>query len=413
MGGTFQDFTPEQVDRARRYHRPLYLAFGIDLVIGLVVLTALAFRSPGDALFGLVDGLPWWAAAVSYAALIVAVTALIDLPLAYWRGQAHDKRWGFSTQSRSAWIADRAKALLVSAVLTCGVLVGYIAVARSFPRLWPAVGAPGAALVVLVLSFIAPVVLEPIFNRFRPLGDQSMAGELRALAERAGVPVRDILVADVSRRTRKENAYVSGLGKTRRVVVYDTLLARAAPSEVRLVAAHELGHRRLRHVAGWTSIGMTGAAVTVLLLWALFRSSWVLRAIGAGGPGDPRVIPFVLLVAAAFQVIGMPAAAWLSRRWESAADRFSLELTGDLAGFEESFRGLAISNLLDLDPPRAVYLIAFTHPTPPERIAAGRRWAAMAGRAWADGVAETAGGRGLGSTSVPPEGGDGTIDEAE
>jgi Zn-dependent protease with chaperone function len=372
-------FSPEEVERAGRYHRPLYVAFGVDFVVGVVVLAALAFGPPGDRLFGLVDGLPWWAAAPAFAALVVVVTTAIDLPLSFWRGFLHEERWGFSTQSVSGWLADRAKALLVGTVLTSGVLLGFVALARAFPGSWPALAAPGAALVVLFLSFIAPVMLEPMFNRFEPLGDEAMVADLRALAERAGVPVRDVLVADASRRTRKENAYVSGLGKTRRVVVYDTLLGRAEPAEVRLVAAHELGHRRMRHVAWWTLIGMAGAAGAVLLLWALLELHPVLRAMGASGPGDPRVVPFVLLVAGALQVIGMPVAAALSRRWESAADRFSLELTADPEAFEESFRALALSNLLDLDPPRAFYLIAFTHPTPPERIAAARRWGAAKG----------------------------------
>ncbi|HYV02153.1 MAG TPA: M48 family metalloprotease, partial [Actinomycetota bacterium] len=141
-------------------------------------------------------------------------------------------------------------------------------------------------------------------------------------------------------------------------------------------AAHELGHRRMRHVAWWTAIGMAGAAGAVLLLWAVFELHPVLRAIGASEAGDPRVVPFVLLVAGGLQLIGMPLAAALSRRWESAADMFALELTRDPEIFESSFRGLAVSNLLDLDPPRLAYLVAFTHPTPPERIAAGRRWAA-------------------------------------
>jgi STE24 endopeptidase len=267
----------------------------------------------------------------------------------------------------------------VGATLTSGVLAGLLAVARALPEAWPVVAALGAAVVVLFLSFIAPVVLEPIFNRFEPLADRSMSDEIRALAERAGVPVRDVLVADASRRTRKENAYVSGLGKTRRVVVYDTLLSRAEPAEIRVVAAHELGHRRMRHVTLSTVIGMVGAIGVVLLVWGLLEVDPIHRATGASAPGDPRVTPFILLVVGAAQILVMPAGAALSRRWEWAADRFSLDVVGDLDAFEESFRALAISNLLDLDPPRAVYLFTFTHPTPPERIAAGRRWAATRG----------------------------------
>ena len=125
---------------------------------------------------------------------------------------------------------------------------------------------------------------------------------------------------------------------------------------------------------------MVGAAASVLVLWALLRAASVLGAIDATGPGDPRVVPFVLLVATLLQLLGMPLLAALSRRWESAADRFSLELTGDVKVFEDSHRALALSNLADLDPPRAVYLAKFSHPTPPERIEAGRRWGESSGR---------------------------------
>ena len=237
------------------------------------------------------------------------------------------------------------------------MVLGFLAVARAMPGAWPAVVAPGAALLVLLLSFIAPVVLEPIFNRFRPLADEVLAQDLRALSERAGVPVRDVLVADASRRTRKENAYVSGLGRTRRVVLYDTLVARGDHAYVRLVVAHELGHRRLRHVAMGTLLGMAGAAGAVLVLWALLSSSAVLRTIDATGPGDPRVTSFILLAG------------------ELAADRFSLNMIGDLDVFESSHRSLAVSNLSDLDPPWLVYVMTFSHPTAPQRIAAAREWA--------------------------------------
>jgi len=163
------------------------------------------------------------------------------------------------------------------------------------------------------------------------------------------------------------------------VVVYDTLLSRGGPGEVRLVVAHELGHRRLRHVVRATALAVAAMTVAIAALWGLLRTHAVLGAVGAAGPGDPRVIPFVLFVAAALQMVALPFESALSRRWESAADRFSLELTGDLEAFVASHRGLAVSNLLDLDPPRLVYVLAFSHPTPPERIAAARRWASELG----------------------------------
>jgi STE24 endopeptidase len=379
MESALDYFAAEEVERARRYHRPLYLLLPVNLALELAVLGLLSFGPPGAWVEAWLDGLPLWAQAATWPALVVALGWLIGLPVSYWGGYIHESRWGFSTQSAKGWLVDRLKGLAVAEVLTTGVMIGFLRVVRWFSRAWPAVAAPGAAAIVLILSFVAPFVLEPVFNRFRPLEDRALADDIRALAYRAGVPVRDVLVADASRRTRKENAYVSGLGATRRVVVYDTLLDRADPAEVRLVAAHELGHRRMHHVAWSTLIGVAGAVVSVIALWRLLELRPVVRAIGASGPGDPRVVPFVLLVAGVLQAVGMPLAAALSRRWESTADRFALSLTGDAEVFEQSFRALAVSNLLDLEPPRLLYLVAFTHPTPPERIAAGRQLAAELG----------------------------------
>lgn len=372
------DFTPEDDERARRYHRPLYVAFALDLVLGLGVASALAFSPLGDWVFAPLNDLAWWAQATAYPALILGVSAFVRAPLAFWRSYVHEHRWGFSTQTVGGWLSDRAKGVAIGAALTGGVMFVFVAVARAFPRAWPWVAAPALAALVLALSFLAPVVFEPIFNRFRPLPDPPLVEGIRALAERAGVPVRDVLVSDASRRTRKENAYVSGLGTTRRVVVFDTLLRRADPRQVRLVVAHELGHRRARHVAKGTVLGMAGAVAGVLLLWAVLGIDAVLRATGAEGPGDPRIVPFVLLFGAVVELIASPFGSALSRRWESAADRFSLGLTGDLDLFVQSHRDLARSNLSDLDPPRLLYLWTFGHPTPSERIAAARRWAARA-----------------------------------
>jgi STE24 endopeptidase len=368
-------FSPDEVDRARRYHRPLYAALLTDVVVANGVLAVLAFASPGRWLYDATGG-PWWARVLELSALVVAVLWLVRLPLVCWSGFTRERRWGFSTQTLRGWFWDRLKALAIGVVLTSAALLALVGSAHALPGAWPAAAAPGAALLAALLTFVAPVVLEPVFNRFRPLADRELAAELRSLAERAGVPVRDLLVADASRRTRKHNAYVSGLGKTRRVVIFDTLLDRGERRELHVVVAHELGHRRYRHVAFGALLGMLGAALLVLVLWALLSAGSVLTAIGATGPGDPRVIPFVVLVTGALELLALPLQAALSRRWERTADRFALELTRDAPAVEATFRNLARANLADLDPPPLVYKLIFTHPTPPERIAAAREHAA-------------------------------------
>jgi STE24 endopeptidase len=362
-------FTPEEIERAHRYHRPLYLAAVAAIALDLVVLSLLAFGPLGTKLYGVTDGLPWWGRAFAFAALVLTVTTLVELPLRYWAGYRHEHEWDFSTQTRRAWAIHRLKGFMIGLVLGCAWLVGLIAAAHAWPDLWPIPVGLAAAGLVLVLGFLAPLLLEPLFNRFRPLEDAGLASSLLALADRAGVPIRHVLVADASRRTRKVNAYVSGIGRSRRVVVFDTLLREATSPELHLVVAHELGHRRKQHVAKGTVLGMLGAAGFVFVIWALLESSGLRSAIGVGGAGDPRVVPFLLLVASALGLLASPFGSALSRRWERQADAFSLELTHDTEAFVSTHHRLALANLTDLDPPRLAYLAWSSHPTPPERIA--------------------------------------------
>jgi STE24 endopeptidase len=327
------------------------------LALGLLVPLAFVFAQVDDEF-----SLTWWLEVLVLTALVLTATALARLPLAVWRLR-HERAWGFSTQPVRGWIADRLKALAIGTAFTGVAFIGLVGAARAFPRWWPLIAAVGAALLVALLTFVAPVLLEPVFNRFRPLDDKQLADELRTLADRAGVPIRDVLVADASRRTTKSNAYVSGLGRTRRVVLWDTLLERGGEPELKAVVAHELGHRRFGHVAWGTLLAMTGAAGSVLVLWALLAD-----------PGGPGIVPLAIFLFTALELVSLPFLVALSRRFERAADRFSLDLTGDPEAYERLHVELARENLADLDPPRAFHLALHSHPTPAERIAAGRAW---------------------------------------
>jgi STE24 endopeptidase len=348
-------FTRDEVARAREYHRPLYAALAVDICLSTAVTAWLAFGWLGDRLFAVTPD-PWWAQTIVFTLLVLAVLELVRLPISFWRGFVRERRWGFSTQTWRGWASDRVKGFVIGWLLTAAAMLALLGTIRLFPTWWPAIAAPGAAVTALLLVFVAPVVLEPVFNRFESLPDGELTRALHALADRAGVPVRDVLVADASRRTRKHNAYVSGLGRTRRVVLFDTLLREAARPEIEVVVAHELGHRRHRDVAKGTILAMASFAAAVLVAWPLDPS--------------PRRIPVLLFVWGLLELVLLPFSAAFSRRLERRADRFALELTHDPAAFEAAFRRLAKANLADLDPPRLVYAFLFTHPTPPERIAA-------------------------------------------
>ena len=363
---------------ARRYHDPRYRAILADVALELALPAVLAFTSAGQALLGVVDPLPEALGAFVLGLLIVCASALVRLPLSVWLGLLHERAFGFSRQTWRDFALDRLKAVTIGSVLAGAALAGLALCANALPSAWPLVAAGAGALVVLLLSFVAPVVLEPIFNEFRPLEDTSLRDEVLKLADDATVPVQEVLVADASKRTTKLNAYVSGLGATRRVVLFDTLIEQASTPEILTVVAHELGHRRYRHVALVTALGMAGVAAFVLALWALLSSEAVLDAIDATGPGDARVAAFALLVASLLGIVGAPFQAALSRRWEYACDRFAIEQTGDLGAFESAFGRLSEANLPDPAPPRIAYLWLFAHPTVPERLAAARAAAALA-----------------------------------
>jgi STE24 endopeptidase len=360
-------------DAARRYHDPRYRAIVADLALGLTLLALVALTPTGHALASVVDSLPEALGAFVLGALLVVLSALVRLPLSVWLGLTHERKFGFSRQTWKEYAVDRVKSVGIGAVLTGAGMAGLVGAAVVFPSWWPLFASIGAALLVLALTFVAPILLEPVFNRFEPLDDAELREAIVRLAEDAGVPVREVLVADASKRTTKVNAYVSGLGATRRVVLYDTLLERATTPEVLTVVAHEFGHRRYRHVALATAIAMAGAVAFVLVLWALLQIDGVLGAIDATGAGDARIVAFVLLVGSLLGLLFAPLQASISRSWEYASDRFAVVQTGDLGAFESAFARLSDANLPDPSPPRLVYLWFYSHPTVPERLEAARR----------------------------------------
>lgn len=353
-------FSAAQVARASRYHRPLYWAAAADLALATAFLVALSWSAEVGALDP--RSLPWWARTLGYASIIIVLLAALGTPLAFWRGYLREHRFGFSTQTWNCWLIDRLKAVGINLVLVPPLLLGLVALARALPDWWVVPGAAALALTVFLFSFLAPVLLAPLFNHFRPLHQEPLRSELHELASAARVAVEEVLVEDTSRRTRKANAYVTGLGGTRRLVVSDTLLAEASPAEIRTVIAHELGHRRRRHLLLGTALSLVGVIAGTVVVWALLGTT----------VADPHRLPLLLLVVIALTVVTGPAVNALSRRWEQDADRFALELTRDQDAYEQTFRRLAATNLSDLDPPKLVYLLLFTHPTPPQRLAAAR-----------------------------------------
>ncbi|WP_305786225.1 M48 family metallopeptidase [Symbioplanes lichenis] len=372
-----REFPAEQVARARAFHAALRPATYGSMVLGLAGALVLGLTPLGARLVSLAGrpfGDHWIARAVLGGLLVVLVVEVLTLPFAAWRHRIVVD-YGISTQSWGAWAVDLAKSYAVGAVLGGVVLLGFFTVTRLAPRWWWAFGATGAAVLVVLLSFVLPVVVEPIFNKFTPMAAGPLRSELMQLAARDGVPVKDVLVADASRRTRAVNAYVSGFGPTRRIVVYDTMLTEATPDEVVSVAAHELGHAKRNDVLTGTILGALGAAAAVVALYLLGSLGWLLRWAGVESMGEPRAIALLLALVTLAGLIGGPAQAFVSRRIEARADDHALELTGEPETMAAMQRRLGTVNLSDPDPPAWEHTLTASHPSTVERIAAAAAYA--------------------------------------
>jgi STE24 endopeptidase len=357
-----QYFTASQLDRAEDF-RSLQRLLGLaGLGVGLGTLALIAWRPPRRILARLeARPLLGGAAAGAGISLVLLVTRL---PIDAWmRARALDV--GLATQSWPDWAVDVVKAAGIGAVTAAvGGLVA-IALVRRFPRHW---WAPAAVLVVaygVVTIWLYPVLIDPVFNRFDRLPNGPLRSEVLRLADRAGVDVGQVYRVDASRRTSAANAYVIGLGHSKRVVLYDNLIDDFPRAEVRSVVAHELGHQKhndlLRGLAWLAIVAPAGTFLAQALAERFARRE---------RPGTPAVLPAIALAIALVSLGFGCASNVLSRDVEASADSFALRLTDDPRDFIRFARRISVQNVGDPDPPRLYHVLFDTHPTTLERIGA-------------------------------------------
>ncbi|NUU23497.1 MAG: M48 family metalloprotease [Streptomycetaceae bacterium] len=349
------------------------LSLVVTLLLGLTPLGARLVAAVARPLGG---GWVWQILLGGLALLLLgrAVALPFDARLEVVR-----RNYGLSVQTWSGWWLDIAKGVGLTAVLLLPVLVALFALVRHWPRAaWPIAAAAGALLVVAV-SFLYPLLVEPAFNKFHKMPDGPLRTSLLQLAEKDGVKVDDVLVADASRRTTALNAYVSGFGSTRRIVVYDTALRTASQRDIELITAHELGHAKRNDVLHGTLIGAAGMAAGICLVGLLMQWKPLLRRASADDAGDPRALALLLAVVAVVMTLAGPAQTLISRRLEARADVHALDLTGDPEGFIAMQRRLALANQSNLTPNPVLQVLFATHPSTAERIALARDWAKLHG----------------------------------
>jgi STE24 endopeptidase len=378
-----QYFSAEHIARAKAYatgRQRLFLA-GVALKLCLLAIFALTPAGPSIRRYwaGHLSGRPWLADACFVATLLL-IFAVVTGAFDFYRNHLRERAFGLSHQAHLSWLGDFAKGLGVTAAIAVPLVLGLLRLMRAMPAWWfaPASLVAGSLLVSAVA--LVPILIDPLFHRFAPVADPGVRARALALAERAGIPVREVLQVDASRKTGRLNAYFTGLGGTTRIVLFDTLLAKATPEEVDLVLAHEMGHWRHRHIWKGIAIGALGIALLFLLLSFLLRSAIIASAFGLSGPGDAGAVPFLWLVFFVLNLATLPIQTGISRAFEREADRESLRLTGNPDGFIRTEVRLAEANLADPDPPRWVVVWLYTHPPVLDRIGMAEAYRARQGR---------------------------------
>jgi STE24 endopeptidase len=307
-------------------------------------------------------------------ALAVALTLwLVTLPFGavglWWR-----RRYGLSHQAFAGWLRDQAVALGVELLLVAGAVAVALGLAAWLGRSWWLAGAPLFVLAGALYFVAQPLVVQPLFNTFHPLANEQLTAKIKELGREEGVTVGKVLVADASKRTTAANAYVSGLGPTKRVVFYDTILdGRFSQPQLESVAAHELGHVARRHI--WKGL----AWFALFSIPGVFLVAWVTER--RGGLPDPALVPLGIAVALVFSFLVMPFGNLVSRRYEAEADWMALTATRDPQSFVGLEEKLVVTSLGDPEPPAWSNLLFGTHPTPMKRIGMAEAYATRAGLA--------------------------------
>ncbi|NQT33379.1 MAG: M48 family metallopeptidase [Candidatus Omnitrophica bacterium] len=354
-------------EKSRRYSAVKTRFFIADLglsFLSLVIFQFLLARPVSE--FASASSANFYITCLIFSCAFLFFMYIIDLPLRFLSSFIVEKRFLLSNQSPGEWFLDEGKSAVLSFVVSLGCIIVFYAILRNFPDAWWVISAAGWVFFTIVLTRLMPVLLIPLFFKYKTIDDGVLKDSIMDLAKNAGVDLVDVCQIDYSRKTKKANAALVGLGKTRKVIFTDTLIDDFSLREVVSVAAHEFGHFRKKHI--WQLLTFS-AIVTLLGFFILSRTAEAITSVmGASGLTDLYILPFLVLLLSIFGIILMPAQNFFSRVLERQADGFTLKLTGDADAFVSVMKKLAEMNLADTDPSWLKKVFLYNHPPISERI---------------------------------------------
>jgi len=364
---------PAPSEKALRYYRGGNVIWAVEQFLGLALPALFLFAGFSAQLRTFASSLArgrFYPTLLIYLVLFSLLMSLIQLPLSYYVGYVREHAFGLSTQRLSKWIGDEVKGALVGLVIGALILwLPYVLLARSPSYWWLWTGALALPLIV-IMFLVTPIWIAPLFNKFGPMQDKALESDVLATASRAGVEGARVWEVDKSVDTEKVNAYVTGVGNTKRIVLWDTLMKRLSPRQIRFVVGHELGHYVLGHVVvsifvswGLILLGLYGAHCTADLLLSRFGGRF-----GFTHLSDVASLPLLMLLLSVFSLLIGPATLALSRHHEHEADRFALELTHDNHTGATAFVALQRQNLAVPRPGWLFKVFRASHPPIGERV---------------------------------------------
>ena len=369
-----QPSDPVNPAQAQRYQRIKLTMSVAGMILNFVIPLVFLLAGGSEAIRNLVEDWTTVSAliVVLYLLVVGAGLQLIEFPFELYSGFIVEKKFGLSNVSIGIWFYDWVKGTLIQSVLLVGVLSGIYWLLRSQPDQWWLWASIGATILVIIMMALVPVLLLPLFYKFEPIPEGELKDRLFALADQIGTHVQGIYVWHLGDKTSKANAAVTGWGRTRRIIISDTLIDSNTVEEIEAVMAHELGH----HVR-WDVWKML-AVSTVLIFISFFVIDLALVAwidsLGLRGIADIAGLPLVLIVGVGVSLVALPISNWLSRRAETAADLYALNLTGMRDQFISAMDKLGDKNLAQKTPNAFVEFVFHSHPSIQRRINNAKAW---------------------------------------
>ncbi|MBK6799077.1 MAG: M48 family metallopeptidase [Acidobacteria bacterium] len=363
---------PEPTEKALRYHRSGIVLWLFGTFWGILIPALFLFTGLSARIRTLAQkiGRKWFFVIVIYLTIFTLILYVIDLPLAYYSGFVREHAYGLSNQSLGKWFSDSTIELAIEIVVNAIFLwLPYLLLRRSPKRWWFYTGLLAIPFLILA-TLIQPIWIDPLFNDFGPMKDKGLETKILALADRAGISGGRVYEVNKSADTKTLNAYVNGFGQTKRIVLWDTTIARMNESELLFVMGHEMGHYVLGHV--WKLIGFLSALIMLTLFLIHRTAGWMINRFrdkfGFDSLSDIASYPLIILLFSGYLFVAQPIAMSFTRWIEHESDRFGLEITRNNRDAATAFVKLQEDNLSVPRPHWLDRMWRASHPTLGERI---------------------------------------------